>query len=55
MKHITQMPYHDRAACVSVLYYDVATHAFVVAPGTFNVMIGSEADDVRLRADLEIK
>jgi beta-glucosidase len=35
-------------------YYDVATHKFVVAPGTFNVMIGSSSDDIRLRADLEI-
>jgi beta-glucosidase len=35
-------------------YYDVATHKFIVAPGTFKVMIGSSADDIRLRADLEI-
>jgi beta-glucosidase len=35
-------------------YYDVATHKFVVAPGTFNVMVGSSSDDIRLRADLEI-
>src|SRR5580704_2666386 len=30
-------------------YYDVTTHKFVVAPGTFKVMIGSSADDIRLR------
>jgi beta-glucosidase len=35
-------------------YYDVATHKFIVAPGTFKVMIGSSADDIRLRTDLEI-
>jgi beta-glucosidase len=35
-------------------YYDVATHKFIVSPGTFNVMIGSSADDIRLRTDLEI-
>ena len=35
-------------------YYDVVTHKFVVAPGTFNVMIGSSADDIRLRADLDV-
>jgi beta-glucosidase len=35
-------------------YYDVATHKFVVAPGMFNVMIGSSSDDIRLRASLEI-
>jgi beta-glucosidase len=35
-------------------YYDVATHKFIVAPGIFKVMIGSSADDIRLRTDLEI-
>jgi beta-glucosidase len=35
-------------------YYDVGTHKFIVAPGAFNVMIGSSSDDVRLRANLEV-
>jgi beta-glucosidase len=35
-------------------YYDVATHKFIVAPGMFNVMIGSSSDDIRLRMALEI-
>jgi beta-glucosidase len=35
-------------------YYDVTTHKFIVAPGTFKVMIGSSADDIRLRTELEI-
>ncbi len=35
-------------------YYDVATHKFVVAPGTFHVMIGSSSDDIRLRANMEV-
>ncbi len=35
-------------------YYDVATHKFVVAPGMFDVMIGSSSDDIRLRTVLEI-
>jgi beta-glucosidase len=35
-------------------YYDVATHKFIVAPGMFNVMIGSSSDDIRLRTALEI-
>jgi beta-glucosidase len=35
-------------------YYDVATHKFIVAPGTFKVMVGSSADDIRLKTDLEI-
>jgi len=48
-KHITL------ALPVSQLsYYDVATHKFVVAPGMFNVMIGSSSDDIRLRTALEI-
>jgi beta-glucosidase len=35
-------------------YYDVAAHNFVVAPGMFNVMIGSSSDDIRLRTALKI-
>ncbi len=35
-------------------YYDVGTHKFIVAPGRFNVMIGSSSDDIRLRGDLEV-
>jgi beta-glucosidase len=35
-------------------YYDVVTHNFIVSLGTFKVMIGSSADDIRLRTDLEI-
>jgi beta-glucosidase len=35
-------------------YYDVVTRRFIVAPGMFNVMIGSSSDDIRLRAGLEI-
>jgi beta-glucosidase len=48
-KHITI------ALLVSQLsYYDVTTHKFIVTLGTFKVMIGSSADDIRLRTDLEI-
>ncbi len=35
-------------------YYDVATHKFIVAPGIFNVMVGSSSDDIRLRTHLQI-
>ena len=38
----------------SLSYYDVVTHKFIVAPGIFNVMIGSSSDDIRLRANLEV-
>jgi beta-glucosidase len=35
-------------------YYDVTMHKFIVAPGVFNVMVGSSSDDIRLRTDLEV-
>jgi beta-glucosidase len=35
-------------------YYDVITHRFIVAPGVFNVMVGSSSDDIRLRTNLEV-
>jgi len=38
----------------SLSYYDVVTHKFIVAPGIFNVMIGSSSDDIRLRTNLEV-
>jgi beta-glucosidase len=36
-------------------YYDVTTHKFIVAPGTFDVMIGSSSVDIRLRTHLEVR
>lgn len=35
-------------------YYDVVTRKFVVAPGMFDVMIGSSSEDIRLRTELEV-
>jgi len=35
-------------------YYDVASRKFIVAPGIFDVMIGSSSVDIRLRTRLEI-
>ena len=35
-------------------YYDVNSHKFIVAPGAFKIMIGSSAEDIRLRTDLEV-
>jgi beta-glucosidase len=35
-------------------YYDVASRRFIVAPGMFDVMIGSSSVDIRLRTRLEI-
>jgi beta-glucosidase len=48
-KHVT-----IALAASQLSYYDVTTHGFVVAPGIFNVMIGSSSDDIRLRTALEI-
>ncbi|MGB6745121.1 MAG: glycoside hydrolase family 3 C-terminal domain-containing protein, partial [Terracidiphilus sp.] len=35
-------------------YYDVVTHKFIVAPGMFDVMIGSSSIDIRLRSELDV-
>jgi beta-glucosidase len=35
-------------------YYDVTSRRFIVAPGMFDVMIGSSSVDIRLRTRLEI-
>jgi beta-glucosidase len=35
-------------------YYDVVTKKFVVAPGMFDVMIGSSSVDIRLRTQLQV-
>lgn len=36
-------------------YYDIVTHKFVVAPGIFDVMIGSSSVDIRLRTHLDVR
>ena len=36
-------------------YYDVTTHKFIVAPGIFDVMVGSSSVDIRLRTHLEVR
>ena len=35
-------------------YYDVVTKKFIVAPGMFDVMIGSSSVDIRLRTQLQV-
>jgi beta-glucosidase len=35
-------------------YFDVSSYKFIVAPGMFNIMIGSSSDDIRLRTASEI-
>jgi beta-glucosidase len=49
-KHVTfTLPASELA------WYHTAEKRFAVEPGTFNLMIGSSSQDVRLRADLEVK
>jgi beta-glucosidase len=35
-------------------FYDVKTHAFVVEPGQFELMVGSSAEDIRLRQNIQV-
>jgi beta-glucosidase len=35
-------------------FYDVRKHGFAVEPGTFDVLVGSSSDDVRLRGTLVV-
>jgi beta-glucosidase len=35
-------------------YYDVRSQSFVVEPGTFQLMIGSSSEDIRLRGRLDV-
>jgi len=49
-KHVTfTLPASELA------WYHTAQKRFAVEPGTFNLMIGSSSQDVRLRANLEVK
>jgi beta-glucosidase len=35
-------------------FYDVKSKSFQVEPGTFNILLGSSSDDIRLRAKVEV-
>ncbi len=35
-------------------FYDVQTHAFTVEPGTFDILLGSSSEDIRLRSHLTV-
>jgi beta-glucosidase len=35
-------------------FWDEKTHGFVVEPGAYTVMVGASADDIRLKADLQV-
>ena len=36
-------------------FYDVKTKKFVVEPGTFDIMVGSSSEDIRLKDKLQVK
>jgi beta-glucosidase len=36
-------------------FYDVKTHRFIVEPGTFEILVGSSSEDIRLKDRLEVK
>ena len=36
-------------------FYDVKTKKFVVEPGTYDIMVGSSSDDIRLKDKLQVK
>jgi beta-glucosidase len=35
-------------------FYDEKTHAFIVEPGTFDIMIGSSSEDIRVKGQIEV-
>jgi beta-glucosidase len=43
-----------RVPAKQLAFYDVRAHRFVVEPGTFDVLVGSSSDDIRLRGSLQI-
>jgi beta-glucosidase len=42
-------------AANDLAYYDVASKKFVVKPGSFDIMVGSSSEDIRLREKLQVK
>jgi beta-glucosidase len=36
-------------------FYDETQHEFKVEPATFNVLVGSSSDDIRLRGQIVVK
>jgi len=36
-------------------FWDEKTHAFVTEPGTFEVLVGSSSQDIKLRGQFEVK
>jgi beta-glucosidase len=58
-ERVTLQPGESRAITISVAtsalgWYDVAVHDFRVEPGTFDIMVGSSSEDIRLRGTATI-
>jgi beta-glucosidase len=45
---------HFILPAAQLAFYDVKTKSLVVEPGTFNVLVGSSSEDIRVRAQLVI-
>ena len=43
-----------RLAVRQLAYYNVSKHDFTVEPGTFDILVGSSSDDIRLRTTLAV-
>jgi beta-glucosidase len=35
-------------------YWDETTHAFVVNPGAFDILVGAASDDIRVEAQIKV-
>ena len=38
----------------SLSYWDVKSHAWVVAPGTYQIMLGASSRDIRLQGQFKV-
>ena len=39
----------------SLSYWDVKSHGWIVAPGTYQIMVGSSSRDIRLQGEVKVK
>jgi beta-glucosidase len=55
LKPKEKMPVTFTLPGADLAFYDVKTKAFVVEPGTFEIMAGSSSEDIRLKDKLQVK
>lgn len=58
-ERITLKPGENKTVTMTVpgeklAFYDEKTHKFVVEPGTFDVLVGSSSEDIRLKGQFEV-